>query len=110
MALSDMIGLGVTIALTDAFTRGAEGVIAKFREMATEATGSTAAVEAGIARLELGAGALAAGLAISAPLIQLGEHAVEGTGQGEGLRRSVAAAAGDSGGLAGRPRGDGAAA
>ena len=43
MALSDMIGLGVTIALTDAFTRGAEGVIAKFREMATEATGSTAA-------------------------------------------------------------------
>ena len=47
MSLEDAIGLGFTIALTDFFSKQADAIAGKMRDLAKEATGSTAIVPAG---------------------------------------------------------------
>jgi TP901 family phage tail tape measure protein len=73
--IDDLIGLGVTISLVDAFSAGAQRIIHGFKELAKEAGLSSEQVTLGLNRMKVGFAVFAAGTAVLFGLGKATEHA-----------------------------------
>jgi hypothetical protein len=89
--LSEFVGLGITIALTDLFTEGAEKIVEKFEHLAEGAGHGAHAVHEAISQIKMGIATMGAGAAMVAPLVAFGEKAAEIADKLHDMREAYAA-------------------
>lgn len=91
--LEEFVGLGVTIALTDLFTEGAEKISEKFEELETKAGHGAEGVKEALSGIKTGLAALGAGGALLTPFVAVGDKAADMANQLEDLEVAYGALA-----------------